>query len=152
MLGEAHATLGYAGFLSDWNWAKAEREFRRAIESPSGKADKPRHWRIRVYLSAFSLHWSIATADSQILHWRFPAALTQCRPASGRTAHPKVVCLLVYPRAGTHGELVAALNDSTRDQSLHSKFTRYLLRFDVTLLVTESRRARDDFDVRESRE
>jgi tetratricopeptide (TPR) repeat protein len=31
-VGEAHATLGYAGFLSDWNWAKAEREFRRAIE------------------------------------------------------------------------------------------------------------------------
>ena len=31
-LGEAHAALGYAGFFSDWNWAKAEREFRRAIE------------------------------------------------------------------------------------------------------------------------
>jgi eukaryotic-like serine/threonine-protein kinase len=31
-VGEAHATLGYAGLLSDWNWAKAEREFRRAIE------------------------------------------------------------------------------------------------------------------------
>jgi eukaryotic-like serine/threonine-protein kinase len=31
-VGEAHTALGYAGFLSDWNWAKAEREFRRAIE------------------------------------------------------------------------------------------------------------------------
>jgi eukaryotic-like serine/threonine-protein kinase len=31
-VGEAHTTLGYAGFLSDWNWAKAEREFRRGIE------------------------------------------------------------------------------------------------------------------------
>ncbi len=31
-LGEAHAALGYAGFFSDWNWANAEREFRRAIE------------------------------------------------------------------------------------------------------------------------
>jgi eukaryotic-like serine/threonine-protein kinase len=31
-VGEAHTALGYAGFLSDWNWTKAEREFRRAIE------------------------------------------------------------------------------------------------------------------------
>jgi serine/threonine protein kinase/tetratricopeptide (TPR) repeat protein len=31
-LAEAHAALGYAGFFSDWNWPKAEREFRRAIE------------------------------------------------------------------------------------------------------------------------
>jgi serine/threonine protein kinase/Flp pilus assembly protein TadD len=31
-LAEAHAALGYAGFFSDWNWASAEREFRRAIE------------------------------------------------------------------------------------------------------------------------
>jgi serine/threonine protein kinase/tetratricopeptide (TPR) repeat protein len=31
-VGEAHAALGYAGFLSDWNWTKADREFRRAIE------------------------------------------------------------------------------------------------------------------------
>jgi eukaryotic-like serine/threonine-protein kinase len=31
-LGEAHAALGYVGFFSDWDWAKAEREFKRAIE------------------------------------------------------------------------------------------------------------------------
>ena len=31
-VGEAHTALGYAGFLSDWNWTKAEREFRRGIE------------------------------------------------------------------------------------------------------------------------
>jgi eukaryotic-like serine/threonine-protein kinase len=31
-LAEAHAALGYAEFFSDWNWASAEREFRRAIE------------------------------------------------------------------------------------------------------------------------
>jgi eukaryotic-like serine/threonine-protein kinase len=31
-LGEAHATLGYAGFFADWNWPQAEREFKRAIE------------------------------------------------------------------------------------------------------------------------
>jgi eukaryotic-like serine/threonine-protein kinase len=31
-LAEAHAALGYAGYFSDWNWASAEREFKRAIE------------------------------------------------------------------------------------------------------------------------
>ena len=31
-LAEAHAALGYAEYFSDWNWPKAEREFRRAIE------------------------------------------------------------------------------------------------------------------------
>src|SRR5580704_6279528 len=31
-LAEAHNALGYAEFLSDWNWARAERVFRQAIE------------------------------------------------------------------------------------------------------------------------
>jgi serine/threonine protein kinase/Tfp pilus assembly protein PilF len=31
-LAEAHAALGYAEYFSDWNWASAEREFRRAID------------------------------------------------------------------------------------------------------------------------
>jgi serine/threonine protein kinase/tetratricopeptide (TPR) repeat protein len=31
-LAEAHAALGSAEFFSDWNWAGAEREFRRAID------------------------------------------------------------------------------------------------------------------------
>ncbi len=31
-LGEAHAALAYAVYFADWNWASAEREFKRAIE------------------------------------------------------------------------------------------------------------------------
>ena len=31
-LGEAHASLGFARFMGDWDWAGAEREYRRAIE------------------------------------------------------------------------------------------------------------------------
>jgi hypothetical protein len=50
---------------------------------------------------------------------------------------------------GADREIVASLNDSTRDQRLHAKLTRYLLRLDVTLLVMESRWARNHFDIRE---
>jgi serine/threonine protein kinase/tetratricopeptide (TPR) repeat protein len=43
-LGEAHAALGYAGFFSDWNWASAEREFRRAIElNPNSAISQSRY-------------------------------------------------------------------------------------------------------------
>ena len=31
-LAEAHSSLAWTGFIYDWNWAAAEREFRRAIE------------------------------------------------------------------------------------------------------------------------
>jgi serine/threonine protein kinase len=31
-LAEAHAALAYAVFFADWDWSKAEREFKRAIE------------------------------------------------------------------------------------------------------------------------
>ena len=31
-LGEAHATLGYVALYYEWDWLRAEREFRRAIE------------------------------------------------------------------------------------------------------------------------
>src|SRR6266705_600001 len=53
---------------------------------------------------------------------------------------------------GADREIVASLSHSTRDQCLHSKLTRNLQRLDVALLVTESRRARNDFDIREPRE
>src|SRR5262249_40189880 len=48
--------------------------------------------------------------------------------------------------------ILATLNDSARDQGVHAKVFRHLLWFDVPLLVTERRRARDHFQIRESRE
>jgi TolB-like protein/Tfp pilus assembly protein PilF len=35
-LGEPHATLGYVALYYEWDWARAEREFRRAIELEPG--------------------------------------------------------------------------------------------------------------------
>jgi serine/threonine protein kinase len=37
-LAEAHAALGWAKFIYDWDWAAAEREFKRAIELNPGLA------------------------------------------------------------------------------------------------------------------
>jgi eukaryotic-like serine/threonine-protein kinase len=44
MLAEAHATLGYAELYYDWNWASAEREFRRAIELNPNSALSHQHY------------------------------------------------------------------------------------------------------------
>jgi len=38
-LGEAHASLGYLKFFLDWDFAGAEREFKRAIKLSPGNAD-----------------------------------------------------------------------------------------------------------------
>jgi TolB-like protein/Flp pilus assembly protein TadD len=43
-LAEAHAALGYAEFFSDWNWASAEREFRRAIDLNPNSASSHAHY------------------------------------------------------------------------------------------------------------
>lgn len=42
-LAPAHIALGLVFFLHDWNWAKAERELRRAIELNPNLPD-PHHW------------------------------------------------------------------------------------------------------------
>lgn len=38
-LAEAHAALGFANAMGDWDWAASEREFRRALELNPGSAD-----------------------------------------------------------------------------------------------------------------
>jgi len=43
-LAEAHAALGYAEFFSGWNWANAEREFRRAIDLNPNSASSHAHY------------------------------------------------------------------------------------------------------------
>jgi adenylate cyclase len=42
-LGEAHASLAYIGFFYDWDWAAAEKEFKRALELNPNNADT-HHW------------------------------------------------------------------------------------------------------------
>ncbi|MEY2556698.1 MAG: hypothetical protein QOE34_123 [Verrucomicrobiota bacterium] len=42
-LGEAHAALAYVTFFYDWDWAGAEREFKRAIELNPNDLDA-HHW------------------------------------------------------------------------------------------------------------
>ncbi len=42
-LGEAHASIAYITFFYDWDWAAAEKEFKRAIELNPNNADT-HHW------------------------------------------------------------------------------------------------------------
>ena len=42
-LGEAHASLAYITFFYDWDWAAAEKEFKRALELNPNNADT-HHW------------------------------------------------------------------------------------------------------------
>jgi TolB-like protein/DNA-binding winged helix-turn-helix (wHTH) protein len=51
-LAEAHAALGYAKLNYEWDWAGAEREFRKACELNPGSSDA--HWMYAVYLTAMT--------------------------------------------------------------------------------------------------
>ena len=42
-LGEAHTSLAYIAFFYDWDWAAAEKEFKRALELNPNNADT-HHW------------------------------------------------------------------------------------------------------------
>jgi DNA-binding winged helix-turn-helix (wHTH) protein/TolB-like protein/tetratricopeptide (TPR) repeat protein len=63
-LGEAHAALAQVGFLWDWDWAAAEKQFKRAIELNPG--DPEIHHMYAHYLSAMG-RFPEALAESQRL-------------------------------------------------------------------------------------
>jgi len=53
-LGEGHATLGHIHFLWDWEWASAEREYKRALElDPPSSLTRIQ---FAIYLSAMGRH------------------------------------------------------------------------------------------------
>jgi TolB-like protein/DNA-binding winged helix-turn-helix (wHTH) protein/Flp pilus assembly protein TadD len=52
--GDAHAVLGHIHFLWDWDWAGAEREYRRAMELEPPSTDTRIQY--AVYLSAMARH------------------------------------------------------------------------------------------------
>ena len=63
-LGEAHAVLAQVGFLWDWDWFAAEKQFKRALELNPG--DPEIHHMYAHYLSAMG-RFSEALAESQRL-------------------------------------------------------------------------------------
>jgi Tfp pilus assembly protein PilF len=58
-VGEAHTTLAFATWNQDWDWAAAEREFKRAIELDPNES-VPHHG-YGVYLSALGRHEEAVT-------------------------------------------------------------------------------------------
>ena len=63
-LGEAHAVLAQVGFLWDWDWAAAEKEFKRALELNPGKPEI--HHMYAHYLTAMG-RFPEALAESERL-------------------------------------------------------------------------------------
>jgi tetratricopeptide (TPR) repeat protein len=53
-LAEAHAVLGFTIFWYDWDWAAAEKEFKRALELNPNSADA--HWGYAHLLSNYGRH------------------------------------------------------------------------------------------------
>src|SRR5262249_58286763 len=53
-LGEAHASLGFFTFLYDWDWLKAELEFKQAIDLNPNYA-QAHHW-YSIYLAQMGRH------------------------------------------------------------------------------------------------
>ena len=93
---EAHLALALVHYRADWDWAKAERHFRRAIEINDGYATG--HHQYAMFLAAMNrleqalaeirraheldpLSLLISTAEGRILHFsrRFDEAIEQCR-------------------------------------------------------------------------
>ena len=93
---EAHLALALVHYRADWDWAKAERRFRRAIEINDGYATG--HHQYAMFLAAMNrleqalaeirraheldpLSLLISTAVGRILHFsrRFDEAIEQCR-------------------------------------------------------------------------
>ena len=93
---EAHLALALVHYRADWDWTKAERHFRRAIEINDGYATG--HHQYAMFLAAMNrleqalaeirraheldpLSLLISTAVGRILHFsrRFDEAIEQCR-------------------------------------------------------------------------
>src|SRR5437667_11320201 len=95
-------------------------------------------------------HWSTEAANFQIWQLRFPVAPRG--ELSTVLLTPKLFVLAGVHEFGADREIVASLNNSSNNQRLDAKLARYLLGFDVTLLVMEDGSARDHFDVRKRRQ
>ena len=133
-LSSAHVKLGYVHLFFDWDWAAAEKEYRRALEiNPSlpdaqlGYAD---------YLATLGhfdealsrvqqayLHDPLAIESRKEALWiyyfsgRMPETIDQCRkamelaPADGV---PYIVLAIAYARMGNHAETLRVANDAVR--------------------------------------
>jgi len=126
LLAEAHASLAFIAFNYDWDWPKAESEFRRAIELNPGYATA-HHWyafylrsmkrtteaieEIRKAQTLDPLSLIIRAASAGILYaeGEFARAEEQCQeilnmdPASPLGHHAR---RLFYERRGMHDEAI----------------------------------------------
>jgi hypothetical protein len=48
---DAQVALGTVLFLSEWDWAAAERSLQRALQRPHGTPNAPRNMRVTYFLA-----------------------------------------------------------------------------------------------------
>lgn len=128
-LSEAHASLGQILVQFDWDWAGAEREFRRALElNPSNGVAL--HWRSHCYLAQgrfdesardalraldtdpVSVMLNIHLGEHQHLARQYDLAIEQYRRAlelSPNHPNARPLLALVYEAKGMYGEAIAEL-------------------------------------------
>jgi serine/threonine protein kinase/tetratricopeptide (TPR) repeat protein len=110
-LAEAHRVLGTISEIYDWDWAAAEREFKRALELGGGEAD---------------IHSAYAT----LLHVlrRFPEAIAEvehARRLDPLSATQASNAGRIYYRAGQHDKALAAYEEALElDPSLVPTYAR----------------------------
>jgi TolB-like protein/DNA-binding winged helix-turn-helix (wHTH) protein/Flp pilus assembly protein TadD len=128
-LSEAHASLGQILVQFDWDWAGAEREFRRALElNPSNGVAL--HWRSHCYLAQgrfdesardavraldtdpVSVMLNIHLGEHQHLARQYDLAIEQYRRAlelSPNHPNARPLLALVYEAKGMYAEAIAEL-------------------------------------------
>ncbi|HUG22427.1 BTAD domain-containing putative transcriptional regulator [Piscinibacter sp.] len=102
-LAEPHATLGFVRFYYDWDWTKAEQEFRRALTLNPSSATA--HEWYGLFLAA------MGRFEEAIEHERLAEQLDPLSTAIGATA----AWVLYY--AGRHDEAARALRIVLREDS-----------------------------------
>jgi len=121
-LAEAHASLGYVALTFDWDWARAEREFRRALElNPSSARAHAGYAEYLLFVArrtddalqelerAYALDPLLPSAHGDLGWMLFLARrYTQSIEASHRVGHDDNVLALSYAELGRSQEALAA--------------------------------------------
>jgi tetratricopeptide (TPR) repeat protein len=145
-LGEAHCTLGFSYLLYDWNFAEAEREFRRAIELSPNYPNA--HDGYGFYLKAVGRHTEAIEKCKQVQQLDplspfahvslgyayyfardYEKAIDECNKALEMDKNSTFAYRnlgLAYLQQGKHNDAIIALGNAVKNSSGGLAFESYL--------------------------
>ena len=123
-LSEAHTSLGFVKFRFEWDWAGAEREFRRAIELQPGYPTA-HHW-YATYLGTMG---------------RMPEALAEVRRALALDPLSLTINAGLARLLSSAGQLDRAVEQIWKIMEMEPTFTRAY--FDLGLMYAEHKKAEE---------